>query len=249
MDLLRWILLIAGVVIILLIYLISRGSSSRRKWKDEEGLQDEDLSGFSSLRNHANLVHDEELNELGKGIRLQEEAAMSDEQPAVRTKDAGSHEDSLAGTEQARVPDKIIVIYLVSASGEKLSGNRIQEAMHKAGLEFGDMNIFHRFPDEGMKPGNPVFSVANLVEPGTFDLASLPYMETPGLTLFISLKARPEALKSFDLFMDTANQLKQELGAELRDQGRNVLNRQAITHLRDGVVEFCHQSRLVRAGR
>jgi cell division protein ZipA len=118
--------------------------------------------------------------------------------------------------------------------------------MDNAGLRFGDMDIFHYFIEEG--DGESIFSVANLVEPGTFNLENLDEMSTPGLTLFLKLPGPVEDIKAFDGFIDVAMQLKESLGAELRDKKRNILSKQMIGHMREEILADTLKRRMNSAG-
>ncbi len=59
-------------------------------------------------------------------------------------------------------------------------------AAEKAGLEFGDMGIYHRLVDGHPEQG-PIFSVANLTKPGNFDMARIATLQTAGLSFFMAL--------------------------------------------------------------
>jgi hypothetical protein len=69
--------------------------------------------------------------------------------------------------------DKIVSLYLAARAGEQLHGPDIVVAAEKAGLVYGYMNVFHRLV-EGHPERGPVFSVANIVKPGSFDMAGDP---------------------------------------------------------------------------
>ena len=68
--------------------------------------------------------------------------------------------------------DKIVTIYVAARAGEKLRGPDIVVAAEKAGLTYGHMNVFHRLV-EGHPERGPVFSVANIMKPGSFDMAAI----------------------------------------------------------------------------
>ncbi|MGO4780656.1 cell division protein ZipA C-terminal FtsZ-binding domain-containing protein, partial [Lysobacter sp. 2RAB21] len=64
--------------------------------------------------------------------------------------------------------DKIVTLYLAARAGQKLHGPDIVVAAEKAGLVYGHMGVFHRLV-EGHPERGPVFSVANIMKPGSFD--------------------------------------------------------------------------------
>jgi cell division protein ZipA len=99
----------------------------------------------------------------------------------------------------------------------------------QADLQYGDMDIFNRM-QEGSD--TPVFSLANAVEPGTFNLAAMEETSTPALIMIMTLPHRMDALEVFDDMLDTARKLSEELNGRLCDDHRSVLTRQAIDDLR-----------------
>ncbi|HET6586578.1 MAG TPA: cell division protein ZipA, partial [Oleiagrimonas sp.] len=105
-------------------------------------------------------------------------------------------------------------------------------AMEKAGLEFGSMNIFHRLLD-GKPEQGAVFSVANMVKPGNFDMAAMSSLETPGLSFFMTLPGPLPALDAWDTMLPTAQRLAKLLEGLVLDEERNALGRQRIAHIRD----------------
>ena len=79
----------------------------------------------------------------------------------------------------------IIIVHLMANRGEFLSGSNLLETLLQAGLRYGAMGIFHRHAQEEGE-GPVLFSLANLVNPGTFDLKTISAVKTPGVTLFLN---------------------------------------------------------------
>jgi cell division protein ZipA len=142
--------------------------------------------------------------------------------------------------------EKLVVLYLVAHPNQVFTASLVGESLRDLDLEYGDMHIYHRYPDE---PDNtvPIFGVANLVEPGTLDPETLAETGTPGLTLFLQLPGPLRPVQAFDLFVTTAQQLTTHLDGELRDKNRNVLSRQLLEHLRDDVQQYERRLRLPHA--
>lgn len=141
------------------------------------------------------------------------------------------------GTRPSQGIEKIVTLYVAAPAGETLSGTDIVVAAEKAGLEFGDRGIFHR-----VIPGNassgPVFSLANMVKPGSFDMARLEALRSPGLSLFMTLPGPLPALDAWDMMLPTAQRLAELLGAQVLDDGHNALGRQRVAHMRDDLREW-----------
>jgi cell division protein ZipA len=168
--------------------------------------------------------------------------------------DIDEHEPvRLDGSRAARPPahpdieECIISLYLLAPRGEVLLGNDIKAAFQGAGLEFGQMDIYHRYPP-GVHGGDAVFSVANLVEPGVFKPSTMATFSTPGLAMFLRLPGPVDGLTAFDDFIATARLLASRLGVEVLDAQRNLLSEQAIGHLREAVIEHERRQRAAYAG-
>ncbi|SEM16670.1 cell division protein ZipA [Luteibacter sp. UNCMF331Sha3.1] len=128
--------------------------------------------------------------------------------------------------------ERIVSLYVVSREGSKFNGSDLVVAAEKAGLEFGDMGIYHRLVDGHPEKG-PIFSVANLVKPGNFDMARIATLQTPGLSFFMALPGPIPALDAWDAMLPTAQRLAELLDGLVLDEERNALGRQRIAHIRD----------------
>jgi cell division protein ZipA len=128
--------------------------------------------------------------------------------------------------------DRIVSLFVVARAGNMLSGPDLVVAAEKAGLVYGHMNVFHRMVDNHPEHG-PIFSVANLVKPGAFDLHTIKELRTPGIAFFITLPGPLPALDAWDTLLPTAQRMAELLGAVLLDEQRNALGRQRIASIRD----------------
>ena len=133
--------------------------------------------------------------------------------------------------------DRIVTLFVAARPGFMLNGSDIVVAAEKAGLAFGDMNIFHRLVDNKPEAG-PIFSVANMMKPGSFDLRRVHDIETPGLTFFMTLPGPLPALDAWETLLPTAQRMAELLDASVLDEERNTLGRQRIAHLRDELRAF-----------
>jgi cell division protein ZipA len=146
--------------------------------------------------------------------------------------------------------DKIVSVYLVARAGESINGSDLVVAAEKAGLVYGHMNIFHRMVDKHPELG-PIFSVANLVKPGYFELRTIQELQTPGVNFFITLPGPLSALDAWDTLLPTAQRMAELLGAVLLDDERNALGRQRIANIRDELRAYdrAREKATIRPGR
>ncbi len=137
------------------------------------------------------------------------------------------------GRRPAQVPvERIVTLFVVARENQSFSGAELVVAAEKAGLEYGDMGIYHRLLD-GKREVGPIFSVANMLKPGNFDLSRVDALRTPGLSFFMALPAPLPALDAWDAMLPTAQRLAELLDGQVLDEERNALGRQRIAHIRD----------------
>jgi cell division protein ZipA len=86
---------------------------------------------------------------------------------------------------------------------------------------------------DGKSDQGPIFSAANMVKPGHFDMSRIDQLSTPGLSFFMALPGPLSALDAWDTMLPTAQRLAELLDAIVLDEERNALGRQRIAHIRD----------------
>ena len=136
--------------------------------------------------------------------------------------------------------DKIVTLYIAARAGEILRGPDIVVAAEKAGLTYGYMNVYHRLID-GHPERGPIFSVANIKNPGSFDMETIQELETPAIAFFLTLPAPDTALSSWDGMLPVAQRMAELLDGVVLDEHRNALGRQRIAGLRDEMRAYDRQ--------
>ncbi len=126
---------------------------------------------------------------------------------------------------------QILVMHLMAPKGEMLSGHDLQEAALKVGFRYGELKIFQRHLNEDGS-GEVLFSMANLVNPGTFDLNTINEMTTPGVTLFMALDDLEDPVAAFEVMTGSVDILSETLGLSVLDETRSSMTRQTIDHYR-----------------
>lgn len=134
--------------------------------------------------------------------------------------------------------EEIVVITVIAKKGESFSGNSILTAAKQAGLKHGEMNIFHRYEQGGLGKRGYLFSMANVLEPGSFNLQEIHKMRTPGVCFFLNLPGPKKSVLAFELLVDTARKMAKFLGGELQDGRRNAMTTKSLEQLRQKVVDF-----------
>jgi cell division protein ZipA len=146
--------------------------------------------------------------------------------------------DSQAEDMPAQAPEMVISLILKAAEGKSYKGSDFMPLLLSQGLRHGEMGIFHRHAGGSGKPGPIMYSVANAIKPGTFDLKNIQSFETPAFAFFISLPGPVEAVAAFEGMVKTIRMLKDELGGQILDESKSVYTEQTYQHQLDQLREY-----------
>ncbi|MBF2759346.1 MAG: cell division protein ZipA C-terminal FtsZ-binding domain-containing protein [Ectothiorhodospiraceae bacterium AqS1] len=229
----RLILLIAGVILVIGIYVSGllahrrKAARSGRRGRLSKGAVD--VSGLAGLR----AVDEDEGESGGDGD--------------------GEIEESF-GESDPLLPDPslpIIALTLIARRGS-MSGSAIIDALEAEGLKAGPMRIYHyRLLPDGPGSGEAsssdkspsrlppiVFSIANAVEPGVLDPRSLRDERTPGLVIFMNASDPAHTMRTLDAMLGVGVRLARRLDAILGDAQRNYLTPRAREALREHALNL-----------
>jgi cell division protein ZipA len=230
---LRWILIVVGIIIVGSIFLFGNPEKKRkpkasRKSKAEKAQRREptlDNSGAGEEEpQHEGQA--EEADAAGQGELDIGEAEVEPRPAPAPRKPAGPP------------PEKIITLFLLAADNHVITGAELLQATVNTGMEFGDMNIFHRVPEGSERA---VFSMANAAKPGHFERDEWNTFETSGVVLFMTLPGPLSGLDAWDSLLATARRMSEILHADLLDAERNPFTRQREAQLREEMREYDRQ--------
>ncbi len=131
---------------------------------------------------------------------------------------------------------QVLVINVMARPKTSIQGDELLPILLGAGLRFGEMSIFHRHADR--KGGPVLFSVANALNPGTFDLNDISDFSTQGVCFFMTLPNVANNLLAFEQMLATAKHVQSVLDAELKDDNRSVMTAQTVEHYRQRIRDF-----------
>lgn len=159
-----------------------------------------------------------------------------EELPQVTMAGRGAREEKLAAKKQIPVAS-VVVLHLMAREGEYFPGDQLLNSLLNQGLRYGSMKIFHRHTgEEGSGP--VMYSVANSINPGTFDLNSMDQLVTPGISLFFAMEDVDDPAVTLDNLLASAKQMAIDLNGELKDESRSALTRQTEDHYRQRITDF-----------
>lgn len=133
--------------------------------------------------------------------------------------------------------DEVIILHLMARQGEVFQGDELLKALIDNGLRYGSLKIFHRHEREDGS-GDVLFSMANSVNPGTFELNAMGEFLTPGVTFMMVLADSEDPLGTFDLMLECIHGINSAIGGELKDQQRSALSQQTAEHYRQRIMDF-----------
>lgn len=164
-----------------------------------------------------------------------EEPAYDDEPAYQEPVHASEPEPASAPVE--KIWQDVYVINLMARPGHDLQGATLLSSLLALGFKFGEMDIFHRHEDLGGK-GEVLFSMINMVKPGTFNPYRMEQFSTPGVSLFMQLPLRSNAAFAFEHMLQAADQLASDLDAMLTDASRSPLSDDTIARYRHELAAY-----------
>ncbi len=242
MDTLRIILIVLGILLVAGIYLLDvwRQRKVREALRpiepeppladelgnfqvDENDIPPEAWLGMTFSARRQERLDDDHLRGL-KGI--------GDESETVPVEDSAQQNEAQpepeAETAVQSEPASVIVLTLIAQKGKQIRGPLLLRALKDAGLFFGDMDIFHYVDREG---DEPLFSVANILEPGRFVLSEMAEFNTPGIALFMSLPTSLPGGEALRIMLSKAREIGAQVNATLCDGQRQPLSDEMLAWL------------------
>ncbi len=162
-------------------------------------------------------------------------AVGADEQAGDRARRSGDPDVAKA---DPRADEKIVTVRVAAPPLERFEGRRLVSALRATGLEHGKFSIFHKTAMDG----STLFSVASLVEPGTFDLDALDGRRFPGVSLFAVLRRDQDCGGLVEDMLGTARSLAGSLHGTVQDERGVPLSPQRLADLRADVAAWVRRA-------
>jgi cell division protein ZipA len=239
MENLRWILLLAGVVIVLAVYLFSYYQGRRQQLTPRGSARVQPViseDGHAAAGMDFTIDMDAELTQLGQLIAADKPAL--EEMTVI--------EMPTAKRAPLRAAERVFTLFVKAPAGVPFRGPVLLGALAAARLEYGDMQIFHRIEMVNDQE-DILFSVANIREPGIFDLSAMERFTSEGVVLFMQVPGATDAVRAFDAMVESARTLADNLGSRVCDASQSQLTNQAISHMREEVISCQLQQRMANA--
>jgi cell division protein ZipA len=218
---LRWVLVLLGLAVVAGVYLWGRKRASQPARKTHSGRVEPKLEEPPAWQDA----------DADDAFGLQARPA-EDEDQGTRNLE---HEDG----NFAREPSRILLVHVRAAKGSSFPGAELIAALKSEGLRLSDHGAFESLSDTG----EPLFTVASMVEPGTFPKEAGDKFATRGITAFMVLPG-PGSVESLAAMIASARSIARTLGGDVLDETGSTLTNQGATHLREQVIEFQRRSQI-----
>ncbi|MEC9375116.1 MAG: cell division protein ZipA C-terminal FtsZ-binding domain-containing protein [Pseudomonadota bacterium] len=143
------------------------------------------------------------------------------------------------------VDSKVVAIRITPDGDQLFNAEKLVLLLRSEGFQHGAHNIFHKLNNGDQEQIR--YSIASLVEPGSFDLSNLKESYYPGITIFLVLPSKEDSLTVFDEMLNCAHCLADKLSGKLIDEQGNLLSVQRERFMREEVIDFLHHKLKVTA--
>ncbi|WP_153447481.1 cell division protein ZipA [Vibrio algicola] len=219
---------------------------------EQDPLLAQNDSFSTPLREQSHLNEPISVNELDTNINITSDLAPADyKQPVVEpviTKPDPFSGNAAVNNEQEPVQTatsddalEVIVLHVHAAGSTEFNGTELFSSMNRNGLFFGAMDIFH-YHEAKDSNGKVLFSVANMMKPGTLVCDDPDQFSTKGISFFMALSGYGDSDQTFTDMLRTAQQIADDLGANVLDDQRKLMTPNRLSTYRQQIRQYINKT-------
>ncbi|CAM2773216.1 cell division protein ZipA [Vibrio rarus] len=137
---------------------------------------------------------------------------------------------------------EVLVLHVKAAHNQIYVGSDLFPSMERNGLLFGPMDIYHRHADIS-GTGKVLFSVANMLQPGTLQHDDPDTFTTEGISFFMTLPSYGDPEQNFKIMLYTAQMIADDLGGHVLDDKHALMTRNRIDAFKRQIQQFVHRQK------
>ena len=192
-------------------------------------------------------------NEIVETITSVEASQVDEELPAKAPKETILENAKVAQLDNNEVDQKIIaepdvvktesptdifIFNVVTRGDARLGGHTLLQFFLTSGFRYGAMNIFHRHENSD-GTGEVLFSIANMMAPGTFDLDTMERFNSEGISFFLTAPNNKISVKkSFEMMLRAVEQIAEEFECDVLNEQRESLTEKQFIEYRNRLQQY-----------
>jgi cell division protein ZipA len=217
MDIISLLITIAGILIILGLYILGR--LSRSKMPKEQPVASvpriigDEGERFTSVLDDIPATDGSTPRPVPKQTEAdtKNKAAMDSKTKSKKPADK---------IQKKQVSKAQHVLFISSNDAKGLDGNLIDKVLTQHGLQFGEMDIYHYYLNG--ETDKSLFRVANGVNPWTLTPQDLNNTFLPGLSLVMVTPTPIDDRQAIETFINTAKHIANDLNGKLKNQSQQL---------------------------